>query len=133
MLTAKQVNEVSLVHQALLEALVFQVCQDNKDQWDLLVPRDLREMWVLPVREDTMAKMENQDEMVALVQLVSLGSLEKRVKMVFQDQMGLLEVVVILALVVCLETQVLLADRVHWDPVAHRDPKDHVDRAESRV
>lgn len=80
-----------------------------------------------------MAKMENQDEMVALVQLVSLGSQEKRVKMVFQDQMGLLEVVVILALAVCLETQVLLVDRVHWDPVAHRDPKDHVDRAESRV
>lgn len=44
MLTAKQVNEVSLVRQALLEPLVFQVCQDNKDQWDLLVPRDQREM-----------------------------------------------------------------------------------------
>lgn len=80
-----------------------------------------------------MAKMENQDEMAALVQLVSLGSLEKRVKMVFLEQMGLLEVVVIRALVVCLETQVLLADRVNWDPVAHRDPKDHADRAESRV
>lgn len=44
MLTAKQVNEVSLVHQALLEPLVFLVCQDNKGQWDLLVPRGPREM-----------------------------------------------------------------------------------------
>lgn len=78
---------------------------------------------------DHLERMENLGEMECLVLLAHQVHQEKRVKMVFQEQMVTQEIKATQDLVVCLEIQDHREDLVHWDledPLDLKDLEDHV-------
>lgn len=132
-LTANLASEVLLVHQARLALLALRVYQDSKDEWDLQVPKDQGEIQDPLVNVDMTERMESRDRMEWLGLQDSQAHQEKRVRMVYLDQMVLLVAVVTLVLVVYQELLDYLADQGKWDLLAQWEVKDPVDHVENRA
>lgn len=97
------------------------------------MPRDQGEIQDLLVNVDTTERMECRDRTEPLDLLDNQAHREKRVKMVYLDQMELLVVAVTLVLVVYQELLDHLADQGNWDLLAQWELQAPVDHVENRV